>query len=162
MLSSGTDITVVCVCVCPGGCFIISATSIHLSCIHSYSLRFMCIKIKVVLSRRAELTYWLTDSAQHHETKQQNHRDVVTWGYTTDTEAIVWYKALLEGESVSRCDTLGDLEICLAEEQRAGRKCRRHTEQNIFKHGSKTHPPPVFSINSVSQWVWLLVGHWLH
>lgn len=49
---------------------------------------------------------------QNHETKQQNHNY-----YTTYAEAIAWYNVLLEGERASRCDTQGDLEICLAEEQ---------------------------------------------
>lgn len=86
---------------------------------------------------------------QNKKTKKQNTALHRRWGDS------VIYKALLEGEIVSRCDTLGDLEICLSEEQRAGRKCRRHTEQNIFKRDSKNTPPPVFRI----QWLWLLTGH---
>lgn len=41
-----------------------------------------------------------------------------------------WYKASLQAERVSCCDTPGDLEICLPAEERTGRKWRRHTEHS--------------------------------
>lgn len=95
---------------------------------------------------------WLIFSPTLWKKTTKPQSDVVMWHYTTYAEAIVWYKALLEGESASRCDTQGDLEICLAEEQRAGRKCRRHTEQKkTFSNTTAKHT--LLQSAALTEWV---------
>lgn len=83
----------------------------------------VCFQVILPCRRNLSRLAWLYSLTQRKKTK---------------TASRCRNAAGLEAERLSCCDTPGDLQICLPAEERAGRKCRRHAEQTIFKEHSKT------------------------